>query len=180
MTDKDLAELVSKYAAEQRVHEVVWFYRAVEKIHPRAKVIVEIGIKEGGNLKILSTHLDDDGVVIGIDPRQDIPWKMQDCECAAYHISASSHLERTVEELELILNGRSIDVLFIDGDHSYEGMVADYNDYSPLVRAGGLIAVHDIYYLEEVTAAWKTVSVGQKLFESPRTHDNIGIGYIVK
>jgi hypothetical protein len=35
--------------------------------------------------------------------------------------------------------------LFIDGDHTYEGVRRDFEMYSPLVRKGGIIAFHDIY-----------------------------------
>jgi predicted O-methyltransferase YrrM len=35
-------------------------------------------------------------------------------------------------------------VLFIDGDHSYDAVKADFSHYGPLVRGGGLIAFHDI------------------------------------
>jgi cephalosporin hydroxylase len=176
MTDEQLHELVSRYQAEQRKVEVVWFYRAVEKIAPR--VIVEIGIKEGGNLKILSTHLDENGLCVGIDPRQDIPWKMDDARCPVLHVKGSSHAPATVRELQSLLAGRPIDVLFIDGDHSTEGMLADYRDYAPLVRAGGIIAVHDIFYLKEVTEAWARIE-GER-YESPRNQSSIGIGYVVK
>jgi predicted O-methyltransferase YrrM len=37
-----------------------------------------------------------------------------------------------------------IDFLFIDGDHSYDGVKSDYEIYAPLVRAGGVVAFHDI------------------------------------
>ncbi len=36
------------------------------------------------------------------------------------------------------------DFLFIDGDHSYEGVKADYENYSPMVKPGGMVAFHDI------------------------------------
>ena len=36
------------------------------------------------------------------------------------------------------------DFLFIDGDHTYEGVKTDFEMYSPLVRQGGLVALHDI------------------------------------
>jgi cephalosporin hydroxylase len=39
---------------------------------------------------------------------------------------------------------RPADVLVLDGDHSPEGVAADLADYGPLVRAGGLILLHDI------------------------------------
>ena len=35
------------------------------------------------------------------------------------------------------------DLVFIDGDHSYEGLTADWRAWSPLVRAGGVVALHD-------------------------------------
>jgi len=38
----------------------------------------------------------------------------------------------------------SVDVLFIDGDHSYEGVKADYENFYDLVRPGGFIIFHDI------------------------------------
>jgi hypothetical protein len=43
-----------------------------------------------------------------------------------------------------ILRNEPIDFLFIDGDHSYEGVLQDFAMYSWLVRRGGLIAFHDI------------------------------------
>jgi hypothetical protein len=36
-----------------------------------------------------------------------------------------------------------LDVLFIDGDHSYEGVLTDWLLYSPLVRKRGIVAFHD-------------------------------------
>ena len=37
-----------------------------------------------------------------------------------------------------------VDFLFIDGDHSYEGVSRDFALYSSLVRPGGLVAFHDV------------------------------------
>lgn len=36
------------------------------------------------------------------------------------------------------------DFLFIDGDHTYESVREDWHNYSPMVREGGIIALHDI------------------------------------
>lgn len=38
---------------------------------------------------------------------------------------------------------KPVDVLFIDGDHSYEGAVGDIIGWMPHVREGGFVAVHD-------------------------------------
>lgn len=182
MDDSQLADLAARYSAEQRAPEVAWFYRAAEAIKPR--VIVEIGIKVGGNFKILSTLLDEGGLAVGIDPWDEISaaeiasaWKMDDARCRVRHIRLSSHDATALAALQILLDGRPIDVLFIDGDHSEAGMLADYADYSPLVRSGGLVAVHDIYYLPAVAAAWAQLP-GEK-YESPRLPSSIGIGYLV-
>ena len=37
-----------------------------------------------------------------------------------------------------------LDLLFIDGDHTYDGVRRDYEMYSPLVKPGGVIVFHDI------------------------------------
>jgi len=39
--------------------------------------------------------------------------------------------------------GGNIELLFIDGDHTYDGVKRDYNLYYPMVKVGGLIAFHD-------------------------------------
>ena len=36
-----------------------------------------------------------------------------------------------------------LDLLFIDGDHSYDGAKADLDHYAPKLRAGGLLLMHD-------------------------------------
>ena len=40
------------------------------------------------------------------------------------------------------------DFLFIDGDHTREGVKMDYDMYAPLVRKGGIVAFHDWGYQE--------------------------------
>lgn len=63
-------------------------------------------------------------------------------------LKADSHRPGTVREVERLLAGRPLDFLFIDGDHSYEGVARDFELYAPLVRRGGLIAFHDIVPLK--------------------------------
>jgi predicted O-methyltransferase YrrM len=50
----------------------------------------------------------------------------------------------TREDLRRLLGSRGIDLLFIDGDHSYAGVRWDFEAYGSLVRPGGLIALHDV------------------------------------
>ena len=59
-------------------------------------------------------------------------------------VREGSHAPRTFEKVKDLLAGRSIDLLFIDGDHSYNGVKKDFEMYSPLVAKDGTIAFHDI------------------------------------
>jgi len=38
-----------------------------------------------------------------------------------------------------------IGLLFIDGDHTYEGAKSDYHNYSPFIIDGGILAMHDYH-----------------------------------
>lgn len=60
------------------------------------------------------------------------------------HIDLDSHGPEALASVQEILAGRPIDFVFIDGDHSYEGVRQDFEIYSPLVRRGGVVAFHDI------------------------------------
>lgn len=44
----------------------------------------------------------------------------------------------------------NIDLLFIDGDHSFEGALADWTAYSRLLSKHALVAMHDIGWAEGV------------------------------
>jgi predicted O-methyltransferase YrrM len=59
-------------------------------------------------------------------------------------LRADSHQSRTYEETRRSLRGQSLDFLLIDGDHRFDGIRQDFLMYGPLVRPGGLIAIHDI------------------------------------
>jgi predicted O-methyltransferase YrrM len=63
-------------------------------------------------------------------------------------LRGDSHSPETVRHVESVLGGREIDFLFIDGDHTYEGVKDDFERYSPFVADGGLIAFHDIVDIE--------------------------------
>lgn len=44
----------------------------------------------------------------------------------------------------------TIDLLFIDGDHSYDGVLADWRVFGPALKAGSVVALHDIGWAEGV------------------------------
>lgn len=45
-------------------------------------------------------------------------------------------------------NDESLDFVFIDADHSYEGVKQDIKHWLPKVKKGGLVSGHDLHMLE--------------------------------
>jgi len=66
-------------------------------------------------------------------------------------IRADSHAADTKERVVRLLRSERLDYLFIDADHTYEGVRRDFEMYSPLVRSGGMVAFHDIVTHQQET-----------------------------
>jgi cephalosporin hydroxylase len=60
------------------------------------------------------------------------------------YFDGSSRAEQMADRLRRVLNGRQLDVLFIDGDHHYHGAKADFLLYRQFVWEGGFVLLHDI------------------------------------
>jgi len=118
--------------------------------------ILEIGTGNGGTLFLFSRIASQNATIISIDlpggkfgggyPK----WKIilfrlfAQSKQKIYLIRGNSHKRETREKLKSILGDRKFDFLFIDGDHTYEGVKKDFEMYSGLVKKGGIIALHDI------------------------------------
>jgi cephalosporin hydroxylase len=95
-----------------------------------------------------------------------------------------SQKQETLNKTKEIFNNDEIDFLFIDGDHTYNGVKQDYEMYGPLVRKGGIIAFHDIGLNEEggVYNLWNEIKSTKKeykefLFEK-NNEKGIGLLYV--
>ncbi|WP_363169252.1 class I SAM-dependent methyltransferase [uncultured Lamprocystis sp.] len=121
------------------------------------KVVLEIGTANGGTLFMFTRVAAEDAVLISIDlpggafgggyPRWRAPLYRRFAlpRQSLYLLRGDSHSQAIISALKQLLNGRSIDLLFIDGDHTYAGVRSDHEVLSPLVRHGGLVALHDIH-----------------------------------
>ena len=58
-----------------------------------------------------------------------------------YKDSRSRH---TINRVRATLDGRRLDVLFIDGRHSNAKLSSDFNTYSQMVRSGGMVAIYGV------------------------------------
>ena len=92
--------------------------------------VVEIGILDGAQKKFYESYLFARYTSIDIDPK------------APADIHGDSRAPETLAKLKKLLDGEPIDLLFIDGLHTYEGVKADYEIYAPLCRH--IVGLHDI------------------------------------
>jgi len=134
--------------------EILRFLEVAKEIEP--KTVVEIGTARGGTLYLLTKIADKNAKLVSIDLPGGLfgggyeRWRIPMIQSFAHDsqeivlLREDSHKEETVRKLKDILGGGMIDLLFIDGDHRYEGVRKDFEMYSPLVRKGGIVAFHDI------------------------------------
>lgn len=115
--------------------------------------VLEIGTDRGGTF--YSWCLMFDGLKISVDlpnssfssPNVDV-FRMNDKIKKRFNnvhfIHGDSVSVEVYDKVKEILKDEKIDFLFIDGDHSFEGVYSDFILYSELVRDNGWIAFHDI------------------------------------
>lgn len=161
----------------------------VAKLKPR--VIVEIGTYEGGTALIWSQLASEKVITCDINPpgpRGDLiqAFPPPDSGCRTVILTGDSHSAEFLKRVERELDGRKIDFLFIDGDHREAGVEADYRNYRPLVRKGGIIAFHDIAETQsepgnEVQHFWKRLKQEEPStaeFIEDRSQVGFGIGIV--
>jgi predicted O-methyltransferase YrrM len=143
----DVSASVGPLSASQRREEIVPFLERVERLRPRR--VCEIGTAGGGTLYLLTRVADPRAVIVWVDIA--VPWftararsRLARADQRVEGVIANSHDPATKTRVERLLRGEPLDVLFIDGDHSYDGVAADFELYRPLVRPGGMIGLHDI------------------------------------
>lgn len=102
-------------------------------------------------------------------------------------LQGDSHSGEMFQQVSVAFSGMPLDYLFIDGDHSYEGVRNDFEMYAPMVRKGGLIAFHDIVEgapdaVGGVPRFWEEIKYrycGQEIIADPHQGGyGIGILYV--
>lgn len=139
--------------------------------------ILEIGAYDGGCTYAFSQF----GKVTSIDLVHRGP-EIKGVE----YISGDSHSKRIID---LITSIAKFDFIFIDGDHTYDGVKLDYENFSPALKEGGIIAFHDILDSDiqrewqsdcEVHKFWNEVKEGKRFVEliaKEGEPDRFGGGY---
>lgn len=132
--------------AQQSRKEASAVARAAARVDP--DTILEIGTLYGGTLYLWSRYLEPEETVISIDTDHRGKEAFFERFTAGLDaklrcIEGSSMAEETLVRVEDTLSD-PIDFLYIDGDHSYDGVKADFETYSRFLAEDGLVALHDI------------------------------------
>jgi len=186
-----------QFRSSQKRTEIIALLQVLQRLQPAN--LCEIGAERGGTLLLFAAAAAPSARLVSIDIAYP-PERIRVCRKVLLKghpllcVQADSHSRDTVRRAVQWLQGEKLDFLFIDGDHSYEGVRSDYEMYGPLVRPGGIIAFHDIvpdfrtrYGIEtasdvgEVPRFWGELRTRcgstRELIEDPE-QDGYGIGVI--
>lgn len=127
LTEKKFGQDFIEYA---RFLEYVGYFFLMRGI--KNPLVVEIGTRRNRQKIFYEEFLNAEHIGIDISDRYGTP-----------DILGDSHDKGTFKSLIFKIKKRNIDLLFIDGDHSFDGVRDDYFMYSALVERG-IVAFHDI------------------------------------
>lgn len=143
-------------------------------------VCVEIGSARGKSACFVGTALKENGGghLYAIDPHTKTDWN--DSESVdSYEIMTENIRNLGLEDVITIVRKPSsdalkewrakIDLIFIDGDHTYDGAKADWEGFRPFVSEFGLVVFHDTIWDLRPNPQWSRTDMGvPKLVEELR------------
>jgi len=154
--------IVPDWPIAQKKYELMMVQELLK--NERIARVVEIGTWTGGTALLWAQMVSmyDDGVVYccdqgfewgmhysverGVNVAREYPFQVYRHTQYNKHIKelkGNSHDQAFIESVKNQV-GAPVDFMFIDGDHSYEGVKADFYNFKSLVKPGGHIAFHDI------------------------------------
>lgn len=123
-------------------------YDICNSLNKKDIIYLEIGTYCGGSACLVSTNKNVSNVYsidIGDPIPKEIPIKnvnkFKNNNCQYHYFKGDSRLKNTIEKVKSSVP--EIDVFFIDGDHSYNAVIEDFNNYKDLVSKGGFIVFDD-------------------------------------
>jgi predicted O-methyltransferase YrrM len=164
--------------------------RLAETVSERdVRTVLEIGTAHGGTLYVWARYLDGLSGVVSVDLpggafgggyREEATalFRSFDPATEMAFVRDDSHESSTFERVATIVEDQfestGVDFLFIDGDHTYEGVKRDFGLYEDLVSDGGMIALHDIVHhpTEEAVVTERRQTVPELDDEHLQWHPN--------
>ena len=123
--------------------------KAIAKYAKSAQLSVEIGVYEGVNTVNIAKNISSDGKVYAIDPFFKGQLGISYGKIITFSYVKRNNVHKKVVFIEKFSHEAvygvpdKIDFIFVDGDHSLEGIKKDWADWSTKIKIGGIIALHD-------------------------------------
>jgi predicted O-methyltransferase YrrM len=143
-------------------------------------VVVEIGSARGKSACYIGMALKHNGGgrLYAVDPHAPTDWNDADAvdthdlmsrNLQSLRLSGQVTIVRKISSEITIEIPHPIDLLFIDGDHSYKGIKADWQKFSPHVSEFGIVVFHDTTWERHKNDKWYRPDMGvPKLVEELR------------
>ncbi len=143
------SSILNNGIARLRFDEAALLFRTVRGL--AAPAVVEIGRFFGGSTFLIAAALQGRGSLLSIDFHA--PGKMSQDQGVEYDRRTRAALEKAnlAGPVKMVVGdsqtydttGLSPNVIFVDGDHSYEGVKRDFQTWSRALQPGGVMLLHD-------------------------------------
>lgn len=181
----NIEKIVTESKASQGKNELRELLKYLSVKVPDIKVVVEIGTWRGYSAQNWLKAFNPD-IVISIESDHETFINLPKMDKRIVVIEGESQSLLVKEAVDQLLHDRPIDFLFIDGDHHYETVKADFLYYSLMVRKGGAIVLHDVTIEShpdvEVNEWWRNCLVmldGIEVETMKIESDGTGFGIII-
>ncbi|HTD39435.1 MAG TPA: class I SAM-dependent methyltransferase [Mucilaginibacter sp.] len=146
-------------------------YAIAKKELPSNCTVVEIGSYLGASTNFIAKGIDDKSVIYCIDTWGNHAMKYEETDVDGDERDTYEDFKKNTQKQQkkiVMLRGWSTDMfsnlkeltsktdfLFIDGDHSYEGVSKDWHLYSTLLKKNSIVAFHDTGWADGVNKVIK-------------------------
>ena len=145
---------------ETLVTNIVWpeplegclLHALAQWTHERGHCVVEIGSFRGRSISMLALALrgvKSPATIVSIDPHTDQPTNSEHVRLAMSQLGEVRRLVQfhgESDEVWKLLRPGCASLVFVDGEHSYDQVVADFEHYKNILASGGCMVFHDYGY----------------------------------
>ena len=183
---EDIRKVMMHYLNPQNPDELDWMLDYVKG----ATSLLEVGSSFGGTLAKMASVMKKGAKIVSVDAAMDetplflnpaASLKETCRQIAALGASVElligdSHSSQVVDRVS---HYAPFDFVFIDGDHTYDGVKADWENYGPM---GTIVGFHDIGCVPEVNRFWEELKAkgNYRIEEQMAKEKGFGIGVVFR
>lgn len=127
------SNFANRWIIKMAFNEAAYLFRVVRENKPA--YLLETGTCQGGTAMLLATAKSKEAKLVSLDlknKRNETIKKLLD-----------ENTSLIIEDSRKFIPSQKIDFLLIDGDHSFEGVKADFEHYFPYLNEGADVLFHD-------------------------------------